>query len=448
MKYKPLCSFLFCALLLNTVANAQMKISNGAAVVVGSGANINLANISLDYGNGTLSGDGKFIFSGSADNTISGNTTIKHIYLAKSTGSKLALANNLLLSGSFDFGSGILDLNGYNLNLGNTGTLLNENNNSFATGNSGYVVREASLNAPAAVNAGNLGVAITTASNLGNTIIRRGNYAISDGNNQSIKRFFEIEPTNNTNLNATLRFLYLDGELNSLQENQLRFMQSEDNGATWSGLTSTINAAQNYVEVSGVNSFGRMSLVNDFTLPLSLLKLSGKIQKVGVTLNWLTLNEVDVSHFLTEKSYDGKRFVSFSEVRSKSETSKDNNYTVNDINPLLGINYYRITAVDKDGKTNFSNIIPINFSLTKEEQANIYPNPAAKNINGTFYLPLAQQVKLAVISSIGKVELNKSVNAVPGLNHFSFDVSALPIGVYFIQIVTANSNQQLKFIKN
>ncbi len=448
MKYTPLSSLLLCA--LSFTAAAQMKVSNGTSIVISSGANINFNDISLEYASSTISVDGKLIFSGSANNQISGNTTIKNISLAKTTGNKISLGSNVSLDGTLDFGSGLLDLNGYDLNLGSTGSLLNETNTSFATGSSGYVISSATLNNPSGINPGNIGVVITSPSNLGNTIIKRGNYALSDGSNQTIKRFFDITPTNNIGLNATLRFLYLDGsELNGLQENQFKFALSGDNGINWTSLNNiTINASQNFVEVSGVNAVGRISLVNDFTLPLSALTLSGKAQKGGVILKWLTVNEIDVSHFLTEKSYDGKKFSSFSQVDSKSDVSKDNQYGIDDRNPLLGVNYYRITAVDKDGKTTYSNILPINFSLAKEEQASIYPNPTIKDINGSYYMPLAQQVKLSVISSIGKVELSKSVNATAGLNHFSFDVSVLPTGTYFIQISNPTISNQLKFIKN
>ncbi|RYF20204.1 MAG: T9SS type A sorting domain-containing protein [Flavobacteriales bacterium] len=449
MKYKPLSYLLFCA--LPFTATAQMKVSNGTSIVITSGANINLNDISLDYANSNLYVDGKLIFSGSANNQIIGNTSIKNISLSKTTGNKLSLGSNVSLDGTFNFGSGLLDLNGYDLNLGTTGSLLNETNTSFATGNAGYIIFNANLNNPSGINPGNIGVVITSPSNWGNTVIKRGNYALSDGNNQTIKRFFDITPTNNSSLNATLKFLYLDGsELNSLQESQFRFALSSDNGINWISLNNvTTNAPQNYVEVSGVNVLGRITLVNDFTtLPLSALTLSGKAQKGGVALKWLTLNEVDVSHFLTEKSYDGKKFNSFSQVGSKSNLSKDNNYGIDDRNPLLGINYYRITAVDKDGKITYSNILPVNFALTKKDQNSIYPNPTSKDINGSYYTPFAQQVKLSVISSIGRVELSKSVNATVGLNHFSFDVSILPAGAYFIQISNSTISNQLKFIKN
>lgn len=448
MRYTSLTLFLGCALGVSS-AVGQVKVSAGTSVVVNGGAQVNLRDLSLDYGFGMLAGAGHWVFSGAGNSEVRGATPLVNLSLAKNVGSRLALGSDLAVQGSVDFVSGYLELNGFNLNLGNTGLLLNERNESYVTGAAGYIYAGAVLNAPSAVDPGNLGLSITSGSNLGATSVRRGNYPLSDASHQSVGRFFEVEPANNTNLDATLRFRYFNRELNGLQEDLLRLMRSGDDGLTWSALANaTVNTALDYVEATGVNSLGKLSLINEFTLPLSSLKLSARAQKRGVSLQWLTVNEVGVDHFRAERSQDGKRFLSFAELGSKSVLNRDNSYTLDDVNPLLGLNYYRITAVDSDGKTSESNIIPVNFALAREEQASIYPNPAVRTINGTFYMGAAQGVKLSVVSSIGKVELRRELKAMAGLNHFSFDVSLLASGVYVVQIASATINQQLKFIKN
>jgi hypothetical protein len=59
---------------------------------------------------------------------------------------------------------------------------------------------------------------------------------------------YNILPTNNTNLNATVRFKYFNGELNGLNENSLVFFKSND-GINWSvlGFTSR-DTVTNFVE--------------------------------------------------------------------------------------------------------------------------------------------------------------------------------------------------------
>jgi Secretion system C-terminal sorting domain len=120
----------------------------------------------------------------------------------------------------------------------------------------------------AAVNPGNLGAVITSAQNLGSTTIRRGHIAASNvvASKPSINRYFDITPTNNTGLNATLRFNYFDAELNGRTEAWLGLWRSNDNGNTWTGAGfGTRDAVANFVQQTGINSFSRWTLSdNDF----------------------------------------------------------------------------------------------------------------------------------------------------------------------------------------
>src|SRR5262249_37360711 len=147
---------------------------------------------------------------------------------------------------------------GFNTNLGTTGFLQNENENSRVTGpNGGEVLFDTVLNAPVAANPGNLGAVITSTQNLGDVIIKRGHESqvIGNGASNSLFRYYEIIPANNNNLNATLRFNYFDGELGSLDESKLVFYKSDDS-TNWAiqGFTSG-NATTNFVEKTAINSY-------------------------------------------------------------------------------------------------------------------------------------------------------------------------------------------------
>lgn len=76
----------------------------------------------------------------------------------------------------------------------------------------------------------------------------------------SVLRYYEILPTNNTNLDATLRFRYLDGELSGLDENSIEFFESENN-INWTrlGFTSR-DVTANFVEENGISTFKRFTL--------------------------------------------------------------------------------------------------------------------------------------------------------------------------------------------
>jgi hypothetical protein len=123
-------------------------------------------------------------------------------------------------------------------------------NNRIIGANGGYVEITQSMNAPASVNAGNLGASITSTSNLGSVIIRRGHTSQSGtGLAGSIQRYYSIIPANNAGLNATMRLKYFDGELNGQNEAALVMYQSNNSGIDWANLSQTTsNANSNYVE--------------------------------------------------------------------------------------------------------------------------------------------------------------------------------------------------------
>jgi hypothetical protein len=77
------------------------------------------------------------------------------------------------------------------------------------------------------------------------------------GGNNSIARYFDITPTVNSGLNATLDFYYDDSELNSQDANTLSLWKSTDNGLSWDIVGGTVNTSLRKIQTSGVNSFSR-----------------------------------------------------------------------------------------------------------------------------------------------------------------------------------------------
>lgn len=110
------------------------------------------------------------------------------------------------------------------------------------------------------MNAGGLGAVITSASNLGLTEIKRG-HTVQTGLNggTSIKRYYDINPSVNSGLNASLVFKYDDTELNGKPETLLRLFKSTNSGSTWLYQTGNVNILANEITLSGINSFSRWS---------------------------------------------------------------------------------------------------------------------------------------------------------------------------------------------
>ncbi len=166
------------------------------------------------------------------------------------------------------------------------------------------------------------------------------------------------------------------------------------------------------------------------------------INEQQVTSNWFTANEINVSHFFVQRSSNGKDFTIIGKVNAKGLSY--NEYSYVDNSPLvegLGVVYYRILSVDKDGKTSFSEVreLIINSSSLN---INIYPNPVT---NGSFTVTLPKSSAnealnwfITVTDVYGKVVLEKQVAAAES----KFSINA-PNGLYIATLFNKASGKQL-----
>lgn len=83
------------------------------------------------------------------------------------------------------------------------------------------------------------------------------------------------------------------------------------------------------------------------------------------SLNWSTLNEVNLARFEIQRSNDGHNFIVAGSVNATGNSTTQVNYTFSDKpgsdNLFTGRVYYRLNAVDTDNKQAYSQIIVINL---------------------------------------------------------------------------------------
>lgn len=116
---------------------------------------------------------------------------------------------------------------------------------------------------------GNIGYEINAAGSAPGvtTVFRKTGVASSGNGNPSITRYFDVSPTVNAALNATVGFSYDDSELNGITEANLLLHKSTDGGTTWSGKTGSVNTVLNKITATGVNSMSRWTAASS-TAPM------------------------------------------------------------------------------------------------------------------------------------------------------------------------------------
>src|SRR6185369_4556880 len=215
---------LYKILFLSLPTFAQVTISSGTRWVTSGNVVVNMQDMDL-VNNGTFTAaQGKVKFGGDGSNGITGSsvTNFNELEIAKSGNNTLVLFSNIGVNGKITFTSGLIELNQKTITLGSNALLNNENENSRITGlNGGEVVITMNLNKPNGINPGNLGAILTSSSNMGAVIIKRGHKdQTGNGLTGSIDRYYNITASGKKP-NATVRLKYFDVELNIQNENTM-----------------------------------------------------------------------------------------------------------------------------------------------------------------------------------------------------------------------------------
>jgi hypothetical protein len=429
-------------------AQTVFKVQTGATITTTGGAIITLRDMDLDNDGAInqISGAGSFVFTGAANNTISGTAIplFDILQIAKTGGSKISLGQNIGIGSGITFSSGLIDLNTQHILLQPNALLNGESETSRITGASGgYVEITSTLNTPSSVNPGNLGAIFTSAQNLGGTLIRRGHASQTNGSGagNTIYRYYDITPANNTALNATLRLQYFDAELNGLAENSLVLWKSTDN-IQWSsqGYTSR-DANANYVEASGINDFSRWtlsSLINP--LPLQFLSFTARCDGGSVLLNWVTAQEQNTNTFTIERSVDGAGWTTIASVPASGNSIDEHKYTYTDNNPLPGKAQYRIAEHDLDGREQYTPFAQTGCGVTDELKA--WPNPVKDMLWINIATSSSSTLTLKVIDAKGSLLAIQQQAVTPGSNQLHINLAAWPAGLYHVMVTWNNGSDK------
>ncbi|MCP4438864.1 MAG: T9SS type A sorting domain-containing protein [Aureispira sp.] len=183
-----------------------------------------------------------------------------------------------------------------------------------------------------------------------------------------------------------------------------------------------------------VSSFsGFMLQVTDLGLfPLELLSFEAEaVDNKQVELKWATEEEINVSHFVLERSRDGVNFEAIGGVAA----TQANYYQFVDEKPYYGTGYYRMQIIDNDGTFKYSDIRTVVIEGT--DLVAIAPNPVTnKVLNIGIRSTLEGTIHLNIFDAIGQlVAHKKSTIKAHQVNNLQMDVQHLNSGIYTLQLI-------------
>ena len=169
-------------------------------------------------------------------------------------------------------------------------------------------------------------------------------------------------------------------------------------------------------------------------LPVTLLSFTAARQANGsVAINWSTAAEFNNDHYLVERSIDGRSFATIASVGANTNAALTSNYSTLDRSPVFGLNYYRLTQVDKDGKKTVYAVKIVNIKKTNGG-ISVYPNPVKGNIiNIKVADVIDSRLNVQLVSVDGKV-IYSGTNVQRG-DALQVRLNAIPTaGVYLLKV--------------
>jgi len=174
----------------------------------------------------------------------------------------------------------------------------------------------------------------------------------------------------------------------------------------------------------------------DNVTPVNLSKLTAQLQGDGILLTWKAFTELNVDHFEMQRSQDGVHFNSINTVDARGTATTTKSYAFTDALPIIGINYYRLKAVDKNGDVNYSNITSAIWSkITVARTWKVYPNPV--HAGGKIHITLKQRsesdINVCILDVTGRIIKVQKFSKGAALQ---INTEGLTSGIYFIQLLT------------
>lgn len=252
----------------------------------------------------------------------------------------------------------------------------------------------------------------------------------TDGNRSFIVGFYNIPP------NYAYSKIIPDSEY-------LRLNSKADpiNGKT---KTVRLHSGESLMDIDG-----GIKSAPGIVLPLTIDQFNGMFTNGFMQLRWTTFTEINIDHFEIERSTDGTHFRQIGRLETLGSNNNNNTYTYSDLTAEKGSNFYRLVMIDNEGNFSYSKDITVSMDVKGISVLVVYPNPFSKRVVVKIRSEKnSEQATIRIINSDGIVLKTQLAAVFRGDNNITVkDVSDLPGGTYFLEVIAENRSMKTKLMK-
>jgi hypothetical protein len=203
-------------------------------------------------------------------------------------------------------------------------------------------------------------------------------------------------------------------------------------GSVFSGVTPIF--VPNGTSIDGPKS------ISNGILPIKLIYFKGTVVDDGILLEWASAAEENFDYYEVARSEDGLSFNTVATISGKDDNGAE--YSFIDSWPFAATNYYKLTAVDRDGSREEMDVIKNEWSGGRD-LIRIYPNPVS---DGTLHalFPDGGSGSFRLLDSSGAVVAESSFGNAFACNlHLPTNATA---GIYFVYAEVDGHTTRIKVI--
>jgi hypothetical protein len=184
------------------------------------------------------------------------------------------------------------------------------------------------------------------------------------------------------------------------------------------------------------------------SLPVTLLNFDAILKTDKVNLSWTTTDHTNFSHFVLQRSTDGKDFKDVMTMMTDATlNSAVNQYNYkDDVSGMSNVVYYRLQMVDVDTKFQYSPVRMVRLNAANTVKIQTFPNPVTSELRVT--IPANWQEKTTtyeIYNSNGSLVNRTQIARAPQVQQLN--VQNLGSGNYIIRVTNGQEVSSSKFVK-
>ncbi|AZQ61421.1 T9SS type A sorting domain-containing protein [Flammeovirga pectinis] len=174
-------------------------------------------------------------------------------------------------------------------------------------------------------------------------------------------------------------------------------------------------------------------------LPITLSTFTATMDDGFIDLDWVDEQEVNTSHFIIQRSTDGRNYTTISEeIQAAGNSNKEEVYAFTDEDvPNESMIYYKLIEYDFDGKSE-EWVRIVHQEGNSAYNVNIFPIPADTKLNVEVQNIDEEDGEMTIRLIHATDGLQYVLEGKDDFDNMEFNVSSVPPGVYIIEIFTGN----------